>query len=182
MARTGKQRIIEGALELLRTQGGGSITLEAAAKQVGLTKPGLMYHFPTKEALMLAVVDHVAARWEQMMIDHLDGPLATASAAKRIRAYAEVALTERFDRADFAIFFDALYRDALTDAWVRRLQPWLALPDDLPAITRARLTAVRLAADGYWVAASTGVFAPADRDHALLTDVLNTLLEDENDR
>ncbi|MEU7862662.1 TetR family transcriptional regulator [Nonomuraea sp. NPDC049141] len=181
MARAGKQRIIDGALELLRAQGGGSITLDGAAKQVGLTKPGLMYHFPTKEALMLAVVDHVAARWEHLLLDRLDKPLAAASATERIRAYAQVSLTERHDQAEFAIYFDAMYRDAFTDAWVRRLQPWLILPDDLSPATRARLTMVRLAADGYWIAAATGVFAPAEPDRVLLATAIDKLLEDETD-
>ncbi|MFJ2270653.1 hypothetical protein ACIO8F_11260 [Streptomyces sp. NPDC087228] len=39
-------------------RGGGSIPLDVAAEQVGLTKPGLMYHVPTKEALMVGVVGH----------------------------------------------------------------------------------------------------------------------------
>ncbi|MEV6302137.1 TetR/AcrR family transcriptional regulator [Actinoplanes sp. NPDC051861] len=180
MARDGKRRIINGALELLRAEGGGSITLDATARQVGLTKPGLMYHFPTKEALMLAVVDHVAAEWVRSMADRLGGSPAEASASDRIRAYVETAFTGRLDRADFAIFFDAVYRDALTEAWERRLRPWLDLPDDLPDSTRARLTAARLAADGYWIAVATGVFAPAERDHAPLTAVMDTLLKDEN--
>ncbi len=66
-----RHRILDGALELLRAEGGGTITLDATAKQVGLTKPGLMYHFPTKEALMLAVVDHVAERWEALLQQRL---------------------------------------------------------------------------------------------------------------
>jgi AcrR family transcriptional regulator len=179
MAGGGRQRIIDGALALLRAEGGGAITLDATARQVGLTKPGLMYHFPTKEALMLAVVDHVAAKWERALLDRLAGPLEDATAAERIRAYVEVTLTEEFDRADFAIFFDAIYRDAFTTTWVRRLQPWLALPDDLPDSQRARLTVARLAADGYWVAAATDVFAPPARDRDRLTVVIQDLLRDD---
>jgi AcrR family transcriptional regulator len=179
MAGTGKQRIIEGALKLLRAEGGGAITLETTARQVGMTKPGLMYHFPTREALMLAVVDHVAARWEHLMLERLGEPLETAPASRRIRAYVEVALAAQFDRADFAIFFDAVYRDALTTAWVRRLAPWLHLPDDLPTAVRGRLTAARLIADGYWVAAATDVFAPAENDFASLASIVEDLLKDE---
>ncbi|MFI7114820.1 TetR/AcrR family transcriptional regulator [Nonomuraea sp. NPDC050227] len=171
-------RILDGALELLRAEGGGSITLDATAKQVGLTKPGLMYHFPTKEALMLGVVDHVAERWEALLQEHLGQPFETASPYQRIRAYVEVALTERFDRADFSIFSDALYRGALTDTWTRRLGPWLALPDDLPAADRGRLTAARLLADGYWTVATTGVFPVEERDRAELMAVADELLKE----
>jgi AcrR family transcriptional regulator len=179
MASNAKQRILDGSLELLRVQGGGTITLDAAAKQVGLTKPGLMYHFPTKEALMLAVVDHVADRWEKLLLDRLGRAVETAGPRERIRAYVEVALTGQFDRADFAIFSDALYRDALTETWVRRFAPWLALPDDLSGPARARITAARLLADGYWTAAATGVFPVPAEDRAQLLAVTEELLKDE---
>ncbi|CAM5643617.1 TetR/AcrR family transcriptional regulator [Streptomyces purpurascens] len=179
MARNAKRQILDGALDLLRTEGGGAITLDAAARQAGLTKPGLMYHFPTKEALMLAVVDHVADRWETLLLHRLARPLQTASPHQRIRAYVEVALAEPFDRADFAIYSDAHYRDTLTDTWVRRFEPWLALPDTLADAARARLTAARLLADGYWTAAATGVFPIPDHDRAQLLALAEDLLKDE---
>jgi len=178
MARNTRHRILDGALDLLRVEGGGSITLDAAAKEVGLTKPGLMYHFPTKEALMLAVVDHVADHWEQLLRERLGRPLETASPHQRIRAYVEVALDGPFDRADFAIYSDAHYRTALTDTWVRRMEAWVTLPGALPDAVRARLTAARLLADGHWTAAATGVFPVPDRDRAHLLDVAEDLLKD----
>lgn len=179
MTSNSKHRILDGALDLLRVEGGGTITLDATARQVGLTKPGLMYHFPTKEALMLAVVDHVAERWESLLRERLGAPVEKAAPHERIRTYVEVALTERFDRADFAIISDALYRDALTETWTRRLGPWLALPDDLPEAARGRLTAARLLADGYWTASATGVFPVPEHDRAQLLVVAEEILKDE---
>ncbi|MGP4023205.1 TetR/AcrR family transcriptional regulator [Actinomadura sp. 3N407] len=177
-----RQRILDGALELLRAEGGGKITLDAAARQAGVTKPGLMYHFATKDALMLGVVEYAADRWERRLLDYLGQPLETAAPHQRIRAYVRVSLTEEFDRADFAIFADALYRDALGAAWVRRFDPWLALPDDLPEAERGRLTAARLLADGYWTAAATGVFPVPERDRAQILAVADHLLNDEASR
>ncbi|GAA4803467.1 TetR/AcrR family transcriptional regulator [Streptomyces ziwulingensis] len=182
MPRNAKHRILDGALNLLRVEGGGSITLDAAAREVGLTKPGLMYHFATKEALMLAVVGHVADRWEQLLLGRLGRPLEAASAHQRIRVYVEVALDGPFDRADFAIYSDAHYRTALTDTWVRRMEPWVTLPDTLPDAVRARLTAARLLADGYWTAAATGVFPVPDHDRVPLLAVAENLLEDGTPR
>lgn len=169
-------------MDLLRVEGGGSITLDAAARAAGLTKPGLMYHFPTKEALMVAVVDHVAQRWVELLVSRLDEPTETASPYQRFRAYVEISLTVPFDRADFAIYADAHYRAALTDSWVRRIEPWLALPDSLPQAARARLTAARLLADGYWTSAATGVFLVPARDRDQLMAVAEDLLKEETSR
>ncbi|MEU4820226.1 TetR/AcrR family transcriptional regulator, partial [Micromonospora aurantiaca] len=107
---------------------------------------------------------------------------APPSPHQRIRAYVEVALSGRFDRADYAIYTNALYRQALTATWVRRLAPWLTLPGSHPGPVRARLTAARLLADAYWAAAATDVFPVPDRDRAELLTVAETLLKDEMPR
>ncbi|MEV0584454.1 TetR family transcriptional regulator [Nonomuraea sp. NPDC050310] len=180
MTTNAKERILDGALDLLRAEGGGAVTLDATAKQVGLTKPGLMYHFPTKNALMLGVVDHVGARWERLLLAHLGQPKETASPRQRIQAYVEVALSERFDRADFAVFSDALYREALTETWVRRFESWVTVPTTLPPAVRARLTAARLLADGYWMADATGVFPVPEQDRQQVLEVARHLLRDED--
>ncbi|MCS7481406.1 TetR/AcrR family transcriptional regulator [Umezawaea endophytica] len=171
-----RQRILDGALDLLRAEGGGTITLDAAAKRVGLTKPGLMYHFPTKEALMVAVVDHVADRWERMLLDALPVPFGEASPRQRIRAYVEVAVTGELDRADFAICSEAFYQPTLGTVWSRRFEPWVTLPDDLPDAERGLLTAARLLADGYWMAAATGVLPVPERDHRPVMAVVDGLV------
>jgi AcrR family transcriptional regulator len=176
MATSTRLRILDAALELLRAEGGGAVTLDATARQVGLTKPGLMYHFPTKEALMLAVVDHVADRWEAQLESALDVPLTGASPQQRIRAYVDVCLAGEFDRADFAIYTDAQYFTAFTAAWVDRLEPWIALPADLPPDVRARLDAARLMADGYWTAAATDVFPVSPADRARLLAIAEDLI------
>ncbi|MFF9490644.1 hypothetical protein [Streptomyces sp. NPDC014676] len=67
---------------------------------------------------------------------------------------------------DGQIYSDAHYRTVLADTWVRRMEAWVTLPDTLPDAVRARLTAARLLADGYWTAAATVVFPVPDHDHA----------------
>lgn len=168
--------ILDAAVQLVSTERKAKITLEAAAREAGVTKPGLMYHFPTKEALMLAVVGHVTDRWEQRMLQALGVPFEQASPAMRIRAYVE-SCTESIDRGEFAIFADAVYRPALSGPWVERFHRWFELPPSLSAPERARLTLARLAADGLWVADSTGVLAPASEDRAALLAEMRALLD-----
>lgn len=163
-------------MQLLRVEQGGAITLETTARRAGLTKAGLMYHFPTKQQLMCAVVDHVADRWEVAMLAALDMQFEEATVADRIRAYVDVACSGEADRADYAVFSDAAYLPVLSARWNERFQRWLELPPDSAPAQRVRLTVARLAADGFWTADATGLFAPSgdDRDAvvAFITDLI----------
>ena len=57
---------LDAALDLLRD--GGSLSLESAARAAGMSKPGLMYHFSTKEALVAALVDHLIDDYERTFV------------------------------------------------------------------------------------------------------------------
>jgi AcrR family transcriptional regulator len=172
--QSSKNAILDAALAVVSVPDGADITLDAVARQAGLTKPGLMYHFPTREALLLAIVEHAAGRMEDAM--RASGvTLETSTAAERIRAYARITTCGDISRAEYAIFTEAAYRPALTAPWTARMAAWFALPDDLPADERARLTLARLAADGLWAAAATGVFPPEPRDHEAVLALIDNL-------
>ena len=72
------------------------MSLDSVARSVGLTKPGVMYHFPTKEALMLALVDSVLDRWEEALIARLGSSPTEAVASARIGAYLDWSLSGGF--------------------------------------------------------------------------------------
>ena len=56
MART-KTDLLDDAIDVLRT--GGTLTIESLAQRAGLTKPGVLHHFPSKEALMEGLIERV---------------------------------------------------------------------------------------------------------------------------
>ncbi|GAA2813738.1 TetR/AcrR family transcriptional regulator [Saccharopolyspora taberi] len=176
MTANSRDQLLGLALEVLRS--GGTVSLDSVARQAGLTKPGLMHHFRTKEALMLALVDHVIDCWERELADRLPGPLAEAPAHERIRAYFDLALSGTADEADLVMLADPRLRRQLTARWKERLGPWVELPADLPPGERARLTAVRLLADGAWFADATRTFALDDDERARVRALAREMLED----
>lgn len=62
-----REHILQAAGRLVLTEGVSALTLEAAAKAAGISKGGLLYHFPSKEALMLGMID---ARHEWIKTEH----------------------------------------------------------------------------------------------------------------
>ena len=70
-AKATQQRILDAAMDLVQSQGGGQFSLDAVAKHAGISKGGLLYNFPSKEALIRAMVQQ-----------HIDSVRAVTSAAE----------------------------------------------------------------------------------------------------
>ena len=54
--------MLDAAEVVLTEQGAWRLTLDAVAEQAQVSKGGLLYHFPTKDALLQALVDRLAAK------------------------------------------------------------------------------------------------------------------------
>lgn len=143
---------------------GGTLTLDSAARAAGVTKPGLMYHFSTKEQLLGAILDRMTARYEREMLALVAArhgaeidDFAEAPAEQRVLAYLDWAGTGALDAADLVIFADPHLRVTLTERWEDQLSRWLGIPAGVDAGRGARLLAVRLMADGLWFDRASGL-------------------------
>jgi AcrR family transcriptional regulator len=58
-----KAEIIQAALEVIAERGYRGASLAAVAERVGLTQQGLLHYFPTKEALLIAVLE-IRDQWD----------------------------------------------------------------------------------------------------------------------
>ncbi|MFD8324850.1 MULTISPECIES: TetR/AcrR family transcriptional regulator [Streptomyces] len=67
-----REALLEAAIELISERGYRRTSLAAVAERAGLTQQGLLHHFPTKESLLVAVLE-ARDRWD----------LASAAAAWR---------------------------------------------------------------------------------------------------
>ncbi|GAA1736080.1 TetR/AcrR family transcriptional regulator [Aeromicrobium alkaliterrae] len=163
-----REALLAAALDVVRD--GDALSLDAAARAAGVTKPGLMYHFSSKQALVAALVDHVLDRYERALEALLPGGDA-APAHERIAAYVRWSVTTPHDATDLVLFSDPRLREQMAERWAARFAPWVEVPTDLAPDERARLQTARLMADGCWFADATGVLplAPHDREAVLAT-------------
>lgn len=55
--------ILEAALEVFASFGFRGATIDQIAEQAGMSKPNLLYYFPTKEAIHLLLLDQILETW-----------------------------------------------------------------------------------------------------------------------
>lgn len=163
-----KPEILDAALAVLRR--GDALTIDAVARSAGLTKPGVVHHFATKEVLTVAVLDHLLDRWIRELT-HRAGE--QASAADRLRAYVEYTLLGDMDPADLALLAEPRLRDKLSARWAQRMNPWFGETDD-PQIVPARLVA-----DGAWIDRCLGMLELSRAQRLSVVEVVFTLIDQE---
>ena len=66
-SRNASWRILEAARAIAAREGAGKITIEAVAKEAGLSKGGVLYNFPTKRALLSGLLDQMLAAHRVLM-------------------------------------------------------------------------------------------------------------------
>jgi TetR/AcrR family transcriptional regulator len=69
--------ILEAALEVFANHGFRGATIDQIAEQAGMSKPNLLYYFPTKEAIHRLLIDQILDTWLDPLreIDETGEPL-----------------------------------------------------------------------------------------------------------
>lgn len=68
-----RERLMGCMMDIVRDEGAGALTYDNLVAKSGLTRGGILYHFPSKESMLQGLVDHfmrqelgkVEERWEK---------------------------------------------------------------------------------------------------------------------
>ncbi len=155
-----RDRLLDAAEQVIARDGVSSLTLESVAREAGVSKGGLLYHFPFKSALITAVVERLATRCE------CEQQCAIETDARASGAFARAYLAVRSAQPDprKASIELALLAAAGADPHylgpVRaQLAKWQARLE-CDGIDPGTATLVRLAADGLALAELLGLAVP----------------------
>lgn len=80
-AQSARENIIDAAEDVAIEIGARHLTLDAVAKQAGVSKGGVLYHFPSKEALLHAMLDRRFAMSEKERLARQEGVLTEPGSA-----------------------------------------------------------------------------------------------------
>jgi AcrR family transcriptional regulator len=64
-----REHILDAANAVVAIKGVSALTLEEVAREAGFSKGGVLYHFPSKDALTAAMIERFISRFDQAMAD-----------------------------------------------------------------------------------------------------------------
>jgi AcrR family transcriptional regulator len=151
-----RHQLLDVAARLCIENGLHALTLDAVAKEAGVSKGGLLHHFPSKQALLEALSNACLEDFEGRLGEQLEKDKGPAQ-GRFARAYLQVTVSkqshpagEHWDNLGVMLMSDANMRAA----WHTWLEKRLAEHKDTDS-TMASLI-VRLAADGLWLSDFSG--------------------------
>jgi AcrR family transcriptional regulator len=130
-----RAKILNEATRCFAEKGVDGTALQEIADAVGVKKPSLLYHFPSKEALRKSVLEHLLSRWSEMV------PTLLHAAARKDRFDAILDATIDFFTADpdraRLLLREAMDRpQQMRQILTQAVSPWLGLLAD--AIKKAQ--------------------------------------------
>lgn len=141
--------LLQAANRVVLREGSNALTLEAVAREAGVSKGGLLYHFHTKEELVSAMVENLAQSADESMRQlQAEDPEPHGSWA---RAFINVCReSNETDTISAAIIPAAASNPALLDPLRRMYEAWQKKLDEDLGDTGPS-TVIRLALDGLWL-------------------------------
>ncbi|WP_159792638.1 TetR/AcrR family transcriptional regulator [Puerhibacterium puerhi] len=167
-----RRLVLDAAAEVIRTHGVAA-SLDVVAQHAGVSKGGLLYHFPSKDALVVALAQEMNEAFRGAVRAHVDP--ADAGPGRLTRAYVRASLAEVAEESEARerialtaqlITVPAVARLAQEDtAWWERELAGDGLPPEAQAVVVA-------AADGISGAPLWGATPDQERLDLLRTRLL----------
>jgi AcrR family transcriptional regulator len=181
--RTAQTRaeILKATIRVVAKGGIPKLTLDSVAREAGVSKGGLLYHFPTKEALIKSLIELFISEWNLAMQREYDADPTPEIPGRWVRAYVRTSfadfefqnyVTLSFNSGDITGTLGALTTNPeLMTILQREYGRWhkLMISDGIDAATA---TAIRFAADGIYFSEAFGFAPPKGRARKQTRDTI----------
>ena len=172
-----KLDILNAASKIVSERGIFNLTLEAVAAEAGFSKGGLLYHFPSKEALVKGMVDHLVENYREKIAN--ESQMDAKERGKWLRAYVNVTFNKTYQNKDMnsGLLVAKAVNAELLDPIRNLYSEW---QDEIEhdGLDLAKATVIRLATDGIWLAELFDIYYLSEEKKEL---VYKTLLEWANE-
>lgn len=180
-----RDSLLTAAYAVVGKRGGAALTLDAVAAEAGLSKGGVLYHFPTKEALIVAMIHEELEATDRAIDAVLAAESSTSGGAARpgsfARAYVEVSFAALEETGcGFGGLLAAIANDpAMLDGYRSWTRAWKErfVADGLDPV---KAEILRLTTDCLFYNELIGAASPSREELPALRAALLTLLETVN--
>jgi AcrR family transcriptional regulator len=162
--------ILEAACRVVLNKGVNALTLDSTAREAGVSKGGLLYHFPSKNSLITGMLERLISTFDLA----LDQELAKNN-GNWLSAYVKVSMMTdpTYDQLSSALIAAIANEPELLKPLQDRFSEWQKRAEEYASSPEIG-TLIRLAMDGLWISDLMG-FAPPTP--ALRKKLLRVLLE-----
>jgi len=136
-------QILAAAVGLITAEGLEGLSYETLAAAAGLSKSGIIYHFPSRHELLLGVHRHLAAAWEAELEEIAGAPAADLTAEERLRAVV-ISMGRNAELPELLMILDSRHDGAYRAVWEGVDKRWMPEPSSTDAYL------VQLLAYGLW--------------------------------
>ncbi|WP_168121217.1 TetR/AcrR family transcriptional regulator [Paenibacillus sp. HB172176] len=151
--------ILKTVSQIVNEEGVEKLTLEAVAQKAGISKGGLLYHFPNKDALVLGAIEQLSNNYVEAFNKRaINDPNTTG---KWTRSYIETSLLGESRVNDLYTAISAAH--FTNPEMLQQLQySYSEIQEKIEndELDPVRATLVRLAVDGLWFADMFGLAPP----------------------
>ncbi|MBP1154831.1 MULTISPECIES: TetR/AcrR family transcriptional regulator [unclassified Paenibacillus] len=140
---------MKSAALIIRNEGVTSLTLEAVAKKAGISKGGLLYHFPNKDALITAMVSQIMDSYVNSIQSRADSD--EQASGKWCRAYVQDTFQHLEGKQDMStgLLAAIVLHPGLLKQLQEQYEIWQRTMEN-DGMDPVLATIIRLAADGLW--------------------------------
>ncbi|NYZ62018.1 helix-turn-helix domain-containing protein [Luteimonas deserti] len=93
--RNSRRLILAAAVAVLDSEGPSGITFDAVSSESGITRQGVLYHFPTRDHLIAALHEYLAFLWKEDLECNVPSPSPPHNPSTCYRAYVQACAHER---------------------------------------------------------------------------------------
>jgi AcrR family transcriptional regulator len=121
-----RDRILDAAVRVIQREGVTAVTFDSVAAEAELTRGGIMYHFPSRDDLLVAIHQHLADSWEASLLESATHPEWVAPWNGVLERWAPVPTDVGTDAAAMARLVTRLAADGL---WLFEALAYRELPE-----------------------------------------------------
>lgn len=174
MRMSKKELLLETAAQIIEESGLEALTYESLAQASGMSKSGLIYHFPSRHALLKELCSYQTGSWERKMIESAGDTVENLDHKQRAAAYLQV-LSHNASRADLLLSLDAHNMPEGKEEWTKISSDWSYPREIIMSDPKKYLTHV--ISDGLWIHDHINAFPLSDEERQALIDAALELLQ-----